>query len=49
MLRLILSALLLLLAPAAARATEGEQLTPPPGFRDRSGLTELVFWQGATA
>ena len=45
MLRLVLSALLLL-APAAARATEGEQLTPPPGFRDRSGLTELVFWQG---
>src|SRR5215204_3775024 len=45
MLRLVVSALLLL-APAAASAAQEEQLTPPPGFRDRSGLTELVFWQG---
>lgn len=37
----ILVAVLLL-----GRSAYAEQLTPPPGFRDRSGLTELVFWQG---
>jgi hypothetical protein len=46
MLRLTASALLLSLLAPPALAAPGEQLTPPPGFRDRSGLTELVFWQG---
>jgi hypothetical protein len=31
---------------AFALPARAEELTPPPGFRDRSGLTELVFWQG---
>jgi hypothetical protein len=46
MLRMILSCLLLLVMVPAARAAPAEDLSPPPGFRDRSGLTELVFWQG---
>ena len=46
MLRLILSGLLMLVMVPAARAAPAEDLSPPPGFRDRSGLTELVFWQG---
>jgi hypothetical protein len=28
-----------------ARATQ-DGLTPPPGYMDRSGLSELIFWQG---
>jgi hypothetical protein len=29
-----------------AAPTRAQDLQPPPGFLDRSGLTELVFWQG---
>jgi hypothetical protein len=45
MLRIVLPVMLLLIA-MPARPAAAEELTPPPGFRDRSGLTELVFWQG---
>lgn len=46
MLRIALPTLLLTMLALLPRRAAAEELTPPPGFRDRSGLTELVFWQG---
>lgn len=41
----IAALLLAALAPGPARA-DADGPAPPPGFVDRSGLKELVFWQG---
>jgi hypothetical protein len=46
MMRIALPTLLLTMLALPSRRAAAEELTPPPGFRDRSGLTELVFWQG---